>query len=108
MFSFEQKERTMRQPYVSLDGLAFQPQADDFECRVNTRAALMALQEFVYGRGNIREAEEALRYLSGKYDKLTPFCQEFMRAFHYDEAADAEIIRRICTPAYNSIVRRLV
>lgn len=51
----------MKQPYVSLDGLAFQPQADDFESRVNTPAALMALQEFIYGRGSMREAEEALR-----------------------------------------------
>ena len=97
----------MRQPYFSLDGLAFQPQADDFESLVNTRAALMALQDFICGRSSIREAEEALRYLSGKYDKLAPFCQDFMRAFHFDDASDMEMIRRICTPAYNSIIRRL-
>lgn len=98
----------MKEPYFSMDGLAFQPQGTDLESRVNTRAALMVLQEFIYGRGCMRESEEALRYLSGKHDKLAPFCQEFMKAFRYDEAADHEIIRRICTPAYNSIVRRLV
>ena len=98
----------MKEPYISLDGLAFQPQGSDFESRVNTRAALMALQDFIYGRTSIREAEEALRYLSGKYDKLTPFCQDFMRAFHFDDASDMEMIRRICTPAYNSIIKRLV
>lgn len=97
----------MAGPYFSMDGMAFQTTGSDIESRINTRMALKALESFIYGRTDMREAEEALRYLAGVYDKLAPFCQDYMRAFYYDCAVDQEMIRRICTPAYNSIVRRL-
>lgn len=94
-------------PYGTTDGLAFKMNGNDDMRGINLRRAMYDLREWCIGQGCREQAEIAMSYIDLTCAGSRVHLVIIARSFQYDEAVDTEMIRKICRPAYNGLVRKL-
>lgn len=94
-------------PYGSMDGLAFKMNGADEMREVNLKKAMEDLRTWCIGRGNRDAALNAMQYIALTRAGSRGYLNAISVSFSYDEAVDTEIIRLLCTPAYNGLIAHL-
>ena len=97
----------MKDPFMSLEGAAFQSHDTDIQRDINIKAAMDNIRKYCVNGSNRDLAMIGLALIEDRYSKVERFCDEIRATFCLDEGVDDDHRKAICARAYNNLTRRL-
>lgn len=97
----------MKDPFMTLEGLAFQSHDTDIQRDINIKKAMQHIRAYCLDGKDRDLAMIGLALIEDRFAKVERFCDDIRSTFALDDFMDEDQKKAICARAYNNLVSRL-